>query len=230
MKTVVAIPMKDTADAKTRLAPFLSPSRRAHLALTLFDRALDFFGGMPDAERVVVTSSRSIAARSLAAGAMVLGEGSVKGLNQAAATALRWARANAFDRLIVVPADIPVWLFQEVNLLLMSSKRHDVVIAAAHDGGTNALVFNLARVREFEFRYGVRSALKHESVCAARGLSCETRWLPFLAHDIDTVEDCLVLSQALLQAKVHETIRPLSHDADSGIRCTATGTALSHDM
>ena len=208
MKTLVAIPMKDTRDAKTRLAPLLSPSRRAHLALTLFDRALDFFGAMPEAERVVVTSSRSIAARSLAAGAMVLDEGSVKGLNQAATIALRWARANAFDRLVVVPADIPVWLSQEVNLLLMSSKQHDVVIAAAHDGGTNALVLNLGRVWAFEFCYGLQSACKHESVCAVRGLSCETRWLPFLAHDIDTVEDCLVMSQTLLQAKVHKPILP----------------------
>ena len=200
MRVVVAIPMKDTADAKTRLAPFLPPSQRAHLALTLFDRALDFFGAsMPDAERVVVTSSHSIAARSLAAGATVLREGSVQGLNQAATTALRWARAKAFDRLIVVPADIPVWLLQEVNVLLMSSIRHDVVIAAAHDGGTNALALNVARVQEFEFSYGVGSAARHEAVSKARGLSHDTRRLPFLGHDIDTVEDCLVLSPHLLQ-------------------------------
>ena len=203
MKTVVAIPMKDTTDAKTRLAPFLSPQRRAQLALSLFDRAMNFFeGSLPDAQRLVVTSSPLIAARSNAAGAMVVTEGPVQGLNQAASTALRWAVANKFDRLIVVPADIPVWLFQEVDVLLASSKRHDVVIAAAHDGGTNGLVLNLARVREFEFSYGLQSALKHQKVCATRGLMHETRWLPFLGHDIDTIDDCLVLSQSLLQAKV----------------------------
>ena len=203
MKTVIAIPMKDPSDAKSRLAPFLSPSQRSHLALALFDRAMDFFGAsLSDAERVVVTSSPSIAARARAAGAMVMSEGHVQGLNQAATTALRWAGAKEFDRLIVVPADIPVWLVQEIEVLLVSAVRHDVVIAAAHDGGTNALVLNLSRVQEFEFSYGVQSALKHESVCAARGLKHETRRLPFLGHDIDTIDDCLVLSQSLLHAKV----------------------------
>ena len=202
MKTVVAIPMKDIADAKTRLAPFLSPSRRAHLALTLFDRAMDFFAvSLPDAERVVVTSSPSIAARACAAGAMAVSEGPVEGLNQAATAALRWAIAEDFDRLILVPADIPVWLFQEVEVLLVSSTKHDVVLAAAHDGGTNALVLNLERVREFRFSYGVQSVLEHQRVCAAHGLRHETKWLPFLGHDIDTVEDCLVLSQSLLEAR-----------------------------
>ncbi|VTU45353.1 2-phospho-L-lactate guanylyltransferase [Variovorax sp. PBL-E5] len=204
MKTVIAIPMKDTADAKTRLAPVLSPARRAHLALTLFDRAVDFFGAsVPRAERVVITSSPSIATRARAAGAMVLSEGRAQGLNRAAAIALSWARANAFDRLVIVPADIPVWLFQEVEVLLTAMVERDVVIAAAHDEGTNALALNPARVGEFEFSYGIQSALKHEAVCLARGLSHETRRFPFLGHDIDTIEDCLVLSQSLLEAKVH---------------------------
>ena len=205
MKTVIAIPMKDPSDAKSRLAPFLSPSQRSHLALTLFDRAMDFFGAsLSDAEQVVVTSSPSIAARARAAGAMVMSEGLVQGLNQAATTALRWAGAKGFERLIVVPADIPVWLVQEVEVLLMSSMRHDVVIAAAHDGGTNALVLNLSRVQEFEFSYGTQSALKHASVCAARGLKHETRRLPFVGHDIDTIDDCLVLSQALYTPKFNK--------------------------
>ena len=203
MKTAIAIPMKGLSDAKTRLAPFLSPRQRSHLALTLFDRAMDFFGAsLPDAERVVVTSSPSIAARARGAGATVMREGPVQGLNQAATTALRWAVAEKFDRLIVVPADIPVWLFQELEVLLLSAIRHDVVIAAAHDGGTNALILNLSRVQEFEFSYGMQSALKHGRVCAARGLKHETRRLPFLGHDIDTIDDCLVLSQSLLQARV----------------------------
>ena len=203
MKTLIAIPMKDTADAKTRLAPYLSPKRRAHLALSLFDRALHFFGSsMPGAERVVVTSSSLIAARAHAAGAMVLDEGIAQGLNQAANVAFQWAVAMGFDRLIVVPADISVWLLQEVEVLLESSLGHDVVIATAHDGGTNALVLNLARVKAFEFSYGVQSALKHEGVCSTRGLSHETRRLPFLGRDIDTIDDCLVLSQSLLNIQV----------------------------
>ncbi|WP_218511907.1 2-phospho-L-lactate guanylyltransferase [Variovorax sp. dw_308] len=198
MKTVVAIPMKDLAESKTRLSPYMSCERRAHLSSSLFDRALTFFESQfPSTQRLVVTSSRGIAERARQGGSLAISEGPPAGLNAAAEVAFAWARANAFDRLILVPADIPVWLAQEARQLLESADRNDVAIARAGDGGTNAIVLNLNRVCEFNFLYGHESALLHEKYCASAGLSCEVSRLPFMGHDIDTIEDCLVLSHSM---------------------------------
>lgn len=198
MRTMVAIPMKGLANSKTRLAPYMSRERRAHLSSSLFARALTFFEAQfPSMLRVVVTSSWGIAEQARQSGSMAISEGQTAGLNAAAQVAFCWARANAFDRLIIVPADIPVWLAQEAKQLFASADRSDVAIARAGDGGTNALVLNLNRIHQFNFCYGDQSAMLHERYCASAGVSCEVSRLPFMGHDIDTVEDCLVLSQAM---------------------------------
>jgi len=198
MRTVVAIPMKDPAESKTRLANALTAGQREKMALALFRRAQSFFGAQfPDFERLVVTPSPRIAAEATACSAMALIEGSPRGLNKAVQSAFIWAKARGFDRLLIVPADIPIWLRSEVDELLDDGQRFDVVVARAHDGGTNALLINLIRTDRLEFCYGLGSARRHADAASAAALSSITRQWPFLGHDIDTVGDCLVLSQKL---------------------------------
>ncbi|MES2999638.1 MAG: 2-phospho-L-lactate guanylyltransferase [Pseudomonadota bacterium] len=198
MKTVVAIPMKDAAESKTRLAGAMSAVQRERMALALFRRAQTFFAvQFPGFERLVVTPSPRIAAMATDAGAVSLMEQGPCGLNHAAGCAFRWAREHGFDRLLVVPADIPVWLRAEVDELLEHGRTHPLVIARAHDGGTNALLIDLTQAVHFDFRYGPDSASRHGQAAADAALCSTTRTWPFLSHDIDTVDDCLVLAQEL---------------------------------
>ncbi|RXH41723.1 2-phospho-L-lactate guanylyltransferase [Bradyrhizobium zhanjiangense] len=198
MKTVVAIPMKDPAESKTRFADALTATQREKMALTLFRRAQSFFSTQfPDFERLVVTPSPRIATEATACSAVALVEESTRGLNKAAQSAFIWAKTGGFDRLLIVPADIPIWLRSELDELLDDGRRFDVVVARAHDGGTNALLINLIRADRLEFCYGLDSARRHADAASAASLSSITRQWPFLGHDIDTVGDCLVLSQKL---------------------------------
>ncbi|OPY96640.1 hypothetical protein A5906_01830 [Bradyrhizobium sacchari] len=198
MRTVVAIPMKDPAESKSRLADALTAAQREKMALALFRRAQSFFGAQfPDFERLVVTPSRRIATEATACSAVVLVEESTRGLNKAAERAFIWAKTRGCDRLLIVPADIPIWLRSELDELLDHGRRFDVVVARAHDGGTNALLINLTRTDRFEFCYGFDSARRHADVASAAALSSVTKQWPFLGHDVDTVADCLVLSQKL---------------------------------
>jgi 2-phospho-L-lactate guanylyltransferase len=198
MRTVVVVPMKDAAVSKTRLAAAMPAAERERMSLALFRRAQDFFTVQyPEFERLVVTSSPRIAALANDWGASVLMEAGVPGLNAAVLSSFDWARQAGYERFLAVPADIPVWLRAEVDELLQEGTRHPVVIARAHDGGTNALLIDLSRADRFEFRYGLDSARRHAESARARALRVTIRTWPFLGHDIDTVDDCLIFSQKL---------------------------------
>jgi len=198
MKTLVAILMKDPAQAKTRLADVLSPAQRERMAIELFHRAQRFFATQfGQCERLVVTPSARIAEQATASGSAVLMEPEARGLNRAAAAAFAWARDHGFEKLLLIPADIPVWLQSEIDQLLRAGFDHDVVVARAHDGGTNALLIDLTRCDRFDFCFGDDSAQHHAERATASGRTTLTRQWPFLARDIDTVDDCLVLSQEL---------------------------------
>ncbi len=195
MRTVVAVPMKDARDSKTRLSNALSSAERERLAHTLFARSQTFFANhFAHFSRLVVTPSEQIGQIASDAGACVLKEASAMGLNQAACAAFQWAQRSGFERLLIVPADIPVWLQHEVQSLLQQGDSVDVAIARAHDGGTNGLLIHLPKVPCFEFRYGPDSARQHEQFCREAGVRSVVCNLPFISRDIDTAEDCLVMS------------------------------------
>lgn len=198
MSTVVAILMKDFAESKTRLAGALAAAEREGVALALFRRVQTFFAmHFPDFERLVVTPSSRVAIETTACGAIPLMEEGESGLNRAAQSAFVWAKNRGGNRLLVVPADIPLWLRSEVEELLDEGTNYDLVVARAHDGGTNALLIDLARADRFEFCYGPDLAKRHGDAALAVGLRSLTRHWSFLGHDIDTVSDWLVLSQKL---------------------------------
>ena len=196
MNTLIAIPMKDLPHAKSRLSPVLDAAQRQRIVFDLFQRTLQFFNShFPACDVAVVTSSAAIAVRARAAGARVLHELADAGLNAAATVAADWAMAHDYQRLIVVPADIPVLLRAEVDSLLHLAQRCQMVIAEARDGGTNMLL--LSPPQAIVFQYGIDSARKHEQYAMAHGMTVQRCYLPFIGHDLDTPADLLVLSQTL---------------------------------
>ncbi|NML32357.1 2-phospho-L-lactate guanylyltransferase [Paraburkholderia antibiotica] len=195
MKTLVAIPMKAPARAKTRLAPAMNDRQRERLALLMFERTLGFFRGYwPDFDVMAVTDAGEIAALAERHGAGLLLETREAGLNAAAAQALRHALERGYERLVIVPGDVPVWLRAEVARVLALSRRHALTLAESYDGGTNLLA--LAPPQPFEFHYGPQSAARHARSARRRGLSVARCCLPFLARDIDTAADCVELAEA----------------------------------
>lgn len=198
MKTLVVIPMKDAAASKTRLAAVIPATEREQMSLALFRRVQNFFRlQFPHFDRLVVTASPHISAMSEMCGACVLMEEGPPGLNAAVRAGFVWARDAGFERLLVVPADIPVWLRTEVDELLEQGAHSPVVIARAHDGGTNALLLDLRNMERFDFRYGVDSARLHAAASNALGHKVTTRTWAFLSHDLDTVDDCLLLTRKI---------------------------------
>jgi 2-phospho-L-lactate guanylyltransferase len=194
------MPMKPFAQAKSRLADALSPSRRERLARALFLRTQRFFAArFPDADRLVVTPSTEVREACWRVGAQCLLEPRLDGLNVAAARAVNWACIQGYDQVLIVPGDVPVWMQSEARVLFELGHEHDVVIAKARDGGTNALLLRLPT--PFEFHYGPGSAGAHQLGAQAAGISAVICQLPFLAHDLDVPADCLLHNDPLVDGE-----------------------------
>lgn len=189
MKTLIAVPMKAYADAKTRLSGELDSRGRQRLAKVLFEYGQAFFSeNYPRLDRLVVTPSSEVARAARRAGASALREpvGTV-GLNAAVAMALSHARLRRYDRLIVLPADLAILKTDEFDALLALADRYDLVMARAHDGGTNALLLKLPNA--FTFCYGADSARRHLHQALELGMSAVAASLPFIGLDVDSPGD-----------------------------------------
>lgn len=187
MTVAAAILMKDPAEAKTRLRPALDDETRESLALLLFDNTLRFLVAEHDGPVGVVTRSVVIAERAAAQGATVISEPDGGDINSAAGLAAAWARNIGADGLLVMHADIPGLVREEFDLLLAAGRGTNVVIAASHDGGTNALL--LTPPDAVPFLFGPSSATAHEAAAAASRRSVKRLVLQQLSRDVDRPAD-----------------------------------------
>lgn len=188
MSTLIVIPMKDPACAKTRLHTVLGSDERERLARLLFDNTLNFFARhCPDLPRLVVTESATIAQTGQRHGAHVLREEKRQGLNAALDAATQWALRQGYGATLFVAADVAVWEPDEVDALITAGRDSTVAIAEAVDGGTNALY--LPAPNACPFHFGPGSAVLHEIAAKQRGYHVRRLHLPFLARDVDTPED-----------------------------------------
>jgi len=190
-RCLLVIPLKPFALAKSRLAEALSPTERQQLVRALFLRCEHFFASafaaMP---RLVVTAEPEIAA--LCSGAtQILHEAQPQGLNAAAERVRHFASAQGYAQMLIISADIALWRQTEVTCLLQAGHTRDLVIARAHDGGSNALLLRLP-ARGFAFAYGEHSAKAHQIAARQAGLSCCLLDLPLLSRDLDRPADLLL--------------------------------------
>jgi len=188
---LLVIPLKPFTLAKSRLAGALNPHERKQLARALFMRSEQFFASafaaMP---RLVVTAEREAAALC-SPGTQILHEAHAEGLDRAAEQARNFAYAQGCAQMLIASADIALWRQTEVLELLQAGERYDLVIARAHDGGSNALLLRLP-ASGFAFAYGEHSARAHQQLARQAGLSCCLLDLPLLSRDLDRPADLLL--------------------------------------
>lgn len=187
MTVAAAILMKDPVESKTRLRSALDDETRAALALVLFDNTLRFLVAEHDGPIGVVTRSPVIAERATGQGVTVINEPDGGDINAAAGLAAGWARDIGADGLLVMHADIPGLVREEFDLLLAAGREANVVVAASHDGGTNALL--LTPPNAVPFLFGPSSAAAHEAAASASRRSVKRLTLQQLSRDVDRPAD-----------------------------------------
>jgi 2-phospho-L-lactate/phosphoenolpyruvate guanylyltransferase len=186
------VPIKETSDAKRRLAPVLGTARRQELALAMFEDVLATLARVRElAGIIVVTADPAAGAIASRYAARVSSEGAREGHTGAVAAA---ARQLAADDMLTVPGDIPLVETDDIRKLL---KAHDdatcrdarafIIVPARDERGSNAIVCSPAGAVPLTF--GTDSFLPHLAAAKRCGIEPTVLRLPRVALDIDTPDD-----------------------------------------
>ena len=188
------LPVKDTGDAKQRLAGFLNAAERQRLALAMAEDVLETLAQVPGlADIVVVTRDERASALAERHGARLLAEPSNDGQSAAVARAAAALSREGAGSLLQVPGDVPGASVEEIEAVLAAhmstgADRPAVTLVPSHDRrGTNCVLCSPPGVLPFAF--GHDSFQPHCEAARTQGIVPRILPLPGLGLDIDTPDD-----------------------------------------
>lgn len=184
------VPVKDTADAKQRLAPSLPATLRQELALAMLEDVLAALAEAPGlAGRLLVTTDPAAIRLAGRYGAACTAEGAADGHTGAVMSAARRLARERRGGMLTLPGDIPLVTADEIAAVLAAHAAAPAfTIAPSHDDkGSNAVL--MSPPDAVALRFGDDSFFPH--LAGARGCGIEPAIvrLPGIAFDIDNPAD-----------------------------------------
>ena len=189
MKIFAVVPVKDTSQAKQRLARMLPASVRQELALAMLRDVLDTLTKVPELAGVMVVTEDAEAARiAHAYYVRVSLDGARDGHTGAVTAASRQLASEGFG-MMAMPADIPLVTPSDIRSVLLS---HDeapsfTIVPSRDLKGSNAIV--CASADAVPLRYGSDSFYPHLDAAKSVGIMPCVVMVPNIALDIDTPDD-----------------------------------------
>ena len=203
MKLWAVVPVKPFDEGKSRLAGVLSTKRREAVSKRLFFHVMAVIQEAAICDAVLVVSrGKEVLAAAEQVGAIALREKpALDGsdlLNLALTDARTYAVRHHADALLVVPADLPLIVPDDLRGLRKVAfgdpdvegavvKNQKIVIAPSRDGGTNALLLYPPSVIDFAF--GKDSFRRHCDQARLANVPCHFFENVNLATDIDYPEN-----------------------------------------
>lgn len=188
MADMALLAVRPPHEAKTRLAPALSPTARADFAFFTARHVLACLTAVLPPERcIIISRSAKILDLGQAAGAHVLVEEG-HGQNAALTQGAGCARALGATGLLSISSDLPLLEADDVIAMVGGGAR---IAPDRHGRGTNALF--MSPPLAFSYLHGANSLYAHESAARAAGTPLLRIVRRGLAHDVDTPEDLLPL-------------------------------------
>lgn len=191
------VPVKPLTEAKSRLAPVLSPEERRALVLQLLRHTLRVLNTVEGVAQVLVISAdEQVAGVTREEGGLLLREESAPGLNASLRRALSDVEKEGADAALILPGDLPHLTAATVQELLKQAPPPPAVVIAPdrRNEGTNALL--LAPPQIIAPRFGGGSFRRHCRAAEAAGLASLVYRSPALALDVDLPEDLTALRAA----------------------------------
>jgi 2-phospho-L-lactate/phosphoenolpyruvate guanylyltransferase len=184
------LPVKDFRDAKTRLAPVLSPDeRRALFPLMVEDVLVALTAAHGLAGVLVLTRDPEAAALARRRGARVLAEPKNRGQTAAVTRACATLEAEGAAGILALPGDIPLATTAEIEAALAAHRPAPAVtiVPAWDERGSNCMVCSPPTVIPFAF--GNDSFAPHKAAARARGIEPTIVALPGIGLDVDNPRD-----------------------------------------
>lgn len=220
-RTWAAVPFRGRS-GKRRLAGLLDGEERRRLVLALLGDVLAALLSVPTIERVLVVAPAGVALPEGTDGRVVLlpervddGDDPI-GLNPALARAQSVAADAGVERLLIVPADLPLLRPSDVAALLgaavaLQAVRGAVIAPDAAGRGTNALV--LTPPTCLSPRFGEDSFRAHAAEATERGVAHAVVRRPGLDLDLDTPADIVRLLASGSTGRTGALVRSLDLNA-----------------
>ena len=188
------IPVKDSPNAKTRLAGLLSLEERRRLARAMFEDVSRAVAGSlkPDCI-VMVTSLASAIERARELGWDVLIEESQVSESASVDWASHMLAERGFEVVMRLPADLPLVRAEDIDgLLSIELDSPGALIVPSRDGtGTNSVIRTPPNL--FPSRFGPNSFALHQEEAARVGVECVVVKNTRIALDIDEPADVELL-------------------------------------
>jgi 2-phospho-L-lactate guanylyltransferase len=184
------IPVKETLNAKQRLAPALSAAARQALALAMIEDVLEAVSSVAGLGGIIlVTVDAEAIALARRYGAETIADGAHDGHTGAVTAGARYLVAHERGTMLTVPGDLPLVTAAEIEQLVAAhGPAPAFTIAPAHDDlGSNAIL--MSPPLAVPLRFGEDSYVPHLAAARAQGIEpCVVR-LPGIAFDIDNPQD-----------------------------------------
>jgi len=211
---VIALPVKSLEEAKSRLAPVLTPLERGALTLAMLEDVLDATLELTGWETWVVSPDETVIEVAMRRGAHAVREE-----KPPLANAIRQVEEEAtgrhVDQLAVLLADTPLVTIEALTRALHTLG--PVVLAPATDeAGTNLLVRRPPSA--IPARFGPDSYRKHLEAAALSDLPTAVVELPELAFDLDAPGDILTVIESGRRGRTHEVCMDMDLAARIGTR------------
>jgi 2-phospho-L-lactate guanylyltransferase len=208
------IPIKDLVNAKTRLAPVLTPEERQGLFQAMAEDVLAAAAGAVGlAGTLVLTNDPSASELAKRYGARVEGEPENTGQSEAVERAARLLKEEGAEGVLTLPADVPLVTSSEIDLMIAQHPKARPAMSIAPDHarrGSNCLVLTPGDLISLHF--GHVSFEPHLAEAARVGVVPNIiEDLIGIAIDVDTPDD---LARAL---EVGRDSRAINYARSNGI-------------
>lgn len=210
------VPIKELAEAKTRLAGALDANRRRTLVLAMARDVLAALVESTAISRVVIVSSIDCIDDLLAVnGVSIFDPSPARGLNEELEHTADWAYGQGARDVLIAHADLPAVTAEAVRTFLDPRlEARSLRIAASKEGsGTNMLLSPLPL--PIPLCFGKDSLLRFETTAKHHEIQVDVRRDPLLAADIDELADLRELATAIAHGQFRRgaTVRWLDSEA-----------------
>jgi 2-phospho-L-lactate/phosphoenolpyruvate guanylyltransferase len=184
-----AVPVKEFAGAKQRLAPLLSPLQRRALAAAMLGDVLTALAAAPLAGIMVNTVDPEAAALARACGARVVDRDTRAGHTAAVAAMARILAGEGAASMLTCPGDIPLATAAEIAAVLEAHRPAPslTIVPARDERGSNAVLLSPPDL--MALRFGDDSFLPHLAAARRHGLEPTVVRLRGFGLDLDTPAD-----------------------------------------
>jgi 2-phospho-L-lactate guanylyltransferase len=181
--------VKDLDHTKTRLSSVLDLEARQALTLRVLDQTLRVLRSCRAiTDILVLTPDDRVLSFATRRNVRTLREEG-RGLNEAMEQATLWAMDGRYDALLILPADLPSLMEQDVEAMITLGRNEErIVVIAPNEGrnGTNGLFIRPPGILRYCF--GPESFLRHQGQASTQHFELKVYASPSIGFDLDDPE------------------------------------------